>query len=395
MGTRAFSVSRAVWRLGASRRETSSTRAISRVEGAPSIPVKKKPNDRDGSAGLRDSGPAAGRAREARSLNRHARGSNGGRRRSGDAPREPARRLVVLVFRLFTRASHRDGLERDGAAPGAPGGLQGGHAADGHELKREERHLCGWNVRYQPRQECPRRGGRDDYREIQRSGKKSAADRPDKKLDNKKSRGHTETRAAKVRASGSRVCQMATAHPPPRHARTNSEIERVRDAEWTLRSLESELEASLKFRDTIEHDLRRRLDEQKAENDALRAENARLKLEARGEETESVWHERSLEVELESQVAWQRQVAFGIQSRLDASVAECARLREENVRLRDTERSDESAAEWRLRSLEADLEAQAQWRQSVVDELQRRLAASGETEQALRAELALARPRGE
>jgi len=217
----------------------------------------------------------------------------------------------------------------------------------------------------------------------------------DKKLDNKKSRGHTETRAAKVRASGSRVCQMATAHPPPRHARTNSEIERVRDAEWTLRSLESELEASLKFRDTIEHDLRRRLDEQKAENDALRAENARLKLEARGEETESVWHERSLEVELESQVAWQRQVAFGIQSRLDASVAECARLREENVRLRDTERSDESAAEWRLRSLEADLEAQAQWRQSVVDELQRRLAASGETEQALRAELALARPRGE
>ena len=191
------------------------------------------------------------------------------------------------------------------------------------------------------------------------------------------------------------MCQMATAHPPPRHARTNSEIERVRDAEWTLRSLESELEASLKFRDTIEHDLRRRLDEQKAENDALRAENARLKLEARGEETESVWHERSLEVELESQVAWQRQVAFGIQSRLDASVAECARLREENARLRDTERSDESAAEWRLRSLEADLEAQAQWRQSVVDELQRRLASSGETEQALRAELALARPRGE
>ena len=46
-------------------------------------------------------------------------------------------------------------------------------------------------------------------------------------------------------------------------------------------------------------------------------------------------------------------------------------------------------------SLEADLEAQAQWRQSVVDELQRRLAASGETERALRDELALARPRGE
>ena len=149
-----------------------------RVEGAPSIPAKKKPNDRDGSAGLRDSGPAAGRARETRGMNRHPRGSNGGRRRSGDAPREPARRLVVLVFRLFTRASHRDGLERDGAAPGAPGGLQGGHAADGHELKREERHLCGWTVRYQRRQECPRRGGRDDYREIQRSGKKSAADWP-------------------------------------------------------------------------------------------------------------------------------------------------------------------------------------------------------------------------
>lgn len=144
-----------------------------RVEGALSIPAKKKPNDRDGSAGLRDSGPAAGRARETRGMNRHARGSNGGRRRSGDAPREPARRLVVLVFRLFTRASHRDGLERDGAAPGAPGGLQGGHAADGHELKREERHLCGWTVRYQRRQECPRRGGRDDYREIQHLERKA------------------------------------------------------------------------------------------------------------------------------------------------------------------------------------------------------------------------------
>ena len=84
-----------------------------------------------------------------RSLNRHARGSNGGRRRFEDAPWEPARRLVVVVFRFFTRASHRDGGARDGAAPGAPGGLQGGHAADGRELERDERHLCGWTVRYQ------------------------------------------------------------------------------------------------------------------------------------------------------------------------------------------------------------------------------------------------------
>lgn len=196
-----------MWRLGASRRETSSTRAISRVEGAPSIPVKKKPNDRDGSAGLRDSGPTAGRARETRGMNRHARGSNGGRRRSGDAPREPARRLVVLVFRLFTRASHRDGLERDGAAPGAPGGLQGGHAADGHELKREERHLCGWTVRYQRRQECPRRGGRDDYREIQRSGKKSAADRRGQETrDEKKSLEVTRRRARQRSERAGRTC---------------------------------------------------------------------------------------------------------------------------------------------------------------------------------------------
>lgn len=175
-----------------------------RVEGALSIPAKKKPNDRDGSAGLRDSGPAAGRARETRGMNRHARGSNGGRRRSGDAPREPARRLVVLVFRLFTRASHRDGLERDGAAPGAPGGLQGGHAADGHELKREERHLCGWTVRYQRRQECPRRGGRDDYREIQHLERK-AQPRPDKKLEIK-SLEVTRRRARQRSERAGRAC---------------------------------------------------------------------------------------------------------------------------------------------------------------------------------------------
>ena len=98
------------------------------------------------SAGLRDSGPPAGRARDARGLNRHARGSNGGRGRPEDAPGEPAR-LVLVTFRFFTRASHRDGLESDGAAPGASGGLQGGHTADGRELERDERHLCGWTVR--------------------------------------------------------------------------------------------------------------------------------------------------------------------------------------------------------------------------------------------------------
>ena len=180
---------------------------------------------------------------------------------------------------------------------------------------------------------------------------------------------------------------MAAIHPPPRHVRSNSEIERARETEWTLRTLENELDAQANWRTGVEHDLRKQLDEQKAETDRLRAENTRLRLEQRGSESESVWHERSLEAELESQVQWQRGVTEGLQQRLDESVATIVRLREENSIRRDGERSSETAAEWRLRSLEADLEAHQEWRQSVADELQRRLDEKSETEKELRAEI--------
>jgi|TARA_B110000971_G_scaffold42008_1_gene41280 hypothetical protein len=184
---------------------------------------------------------------------------------------------------------------------------------------------------------------------------------------------------------------MAAIHPPPRHVRSNSEIERARETEWSLRALETELEAQACWRNGVEQKLRRQCDEHKAETDRLRGENARLrlqKLEARGTESEAVWNERSLEAELESQVQWQRSVADGLQTRLDDCVAQCARLRAENAGLRDNERSDTVTAEWRLRSLEADLEAQAQWRQGVADDLQRRLDEKTATEKELRAEIA-------
>ena len=165
---------------------------------------------------------------------------------------------------------------------------------------------------------------------------------------------------------------MATLRQPPKHARTNSDIERERAREWNLRSLEAELEAQATWRQGVAESLQHRLDEQIAENQRLRAENAALKAKKRDDEVETTWEMRSLQAELDSQAAWAQSVSDTLQRRLDDMSAECNSLRAENAALKAATRDDAASQEWKMRSLEAELDAQAQWRQRVAEDLHRR-----------------------
>ena len=159
---------------------------------------------------------------------------------------------------------------------------------------------------------------------------------------------------------------ISTLSHPPKHYRTHSYIERERAREWDLRSLEAELEAQASWRQGVAESLQRRLDEQIAENQRLRAENAALKAKKRDDDVETTWEMRSLQAELDSQAAWAQSVADTLQRRLDDKSAECDSLRAENAALKAATRDDAASQEWKMRSLEAELDAQAQWRQRVA-----------------------------
>ena len=134
--------------------------------------------------------------------------------------------------------------------------------------------------------------------------------------------------------------------------------------------------------------LQHRLDEQIAENQRLRAENAALKAKKRDDEVETTWEMRSLQAELDSQAAWAQSVSDTLQRRLDDMSAECNSLRAENAALKAATRDDAASQEWKMRSLEAELDAQAQWRQRVAEDLQRRLDEKTRECDELRAEFA-------
>ena len=193
------------------------------------------------------------------------------------------------------------------------------------------------------------------------------------------SQGHSRRRGTEM---------MATLRQPPKHARTNSDIERERAREWNLRSLEAELEAQATWRQGVAESLQHRLDEQIAENQRLRAENAALKAKKRDDEVETTWEMRSLQAELDSQAAWAQSVSDTLQRRLDDMSAECNSLRAENAALKAATRDDAASQEWKMRSLEAELDAQAQWRQRVAEDLQRRLDEKTRECDELRAEFA-------
>ena len=166
------------------------------------------------------------------------------------------------------------------------------------------------------------------------------------------------------------------------------ERDRERETEWTLRSLETEIEAQSNWRQSMAETLQQRLDKKAKEADALRSENELLKSNAavdgvekaweqreRERERETEWTLRSLETEFEAQSNWRQSVAETLQQRLDKKTKEADVLRMENATLKaDASASaanqvdavrEKSASS--LRSLEAELEAQAQWRERVAE----------------------------
>ena len=165
----------------------------------------------------------------------------------------------------------------------------------------------------------------------------------------------------------------------------------ARDNEWSLRSLEAELEAQAQWRNGVAVSLQARLDaktneaevlkqqafDAKAEADAAKAADASESFDkARAHE----WTLRTLETEVEAQAQWRQGVAVSLQARLDVATKEAEALKVEALASKaaaashgDDNRAAARDNEWSLRSLEAELEAQAQWRQRVAVSLQDRL----------------------
>jgi phosphate uptake regulator len=159
-------------------------------------------------------------------------------------------------------------------------------------------------------------------------------------------------------------------------AKTNSAIESVDQArahEWSLRTLETEIEAQAQWRQSVAESLQQRLNEKAEAAEALRTSQSMD--QARAHE----WSLRTLETEMEAQAQWQQGVAESLQQRLNEK-AEAADA------LRASESMDQARAhEWSLRTLETEMEAQAQWRQGVAESLQQRLNEKAEAADALRA----------
>ena len=114
------------------------------------------------------------------------------------------------------------------------------------------------------------------------------------------------------------------------------------------------------------------------------------------EARENEWTLRSLENEIEAQAQWRQGVAESLQQRLDEKSKEVEALKQEN----DTLKADQEARaadvnrenEWKMRTLEAEIESQAQWRQGVADLLQQRLdEKSKEVDMLMRAEVTTAK----
>ena len=113
-------------------------------------------------------------------------------------------------------------------------------------------------------------------------------------------------------------------------------VEQAREHEWTLRSLETEIEAQAQWRQSVVESLQERLDEKSKEAESLRVENATLKADASASASKQVEVKEnsasslsSLEAELEAQAQWRRRVAEDLQRRLDDKTAEADALRAE------------------------------------------------------------------
>jgi len=177
-------------------------------------------------------------------------------------------------------------------------------------------------------------------------------------------------------------------------AKTNSAIESVDQArahEWSLRTLETEIEAQAQWRQSVAESLQQRLNEKAEAADALRASESMD--QARAHE----WSLRTLETEIEAQAQWRQNVAELLQKRLDEKSKEADALRAENDELKANtiasafNHADAKKTEGSLRSLEAEMEAQAQWRQRVAEDLERQLDDKTVEADSLRAEVLAAR----
>ena len=162
-------------------------------------------------------------------------------------------------------------------------------------------------------------------------------------------------------------------------AKTNSAIESVDQArahEWSLRTLETEIEAQAQWRQNVAELLQKRLDEKSKEADALRAENDELKANtiasafnhADAKKTEGSL--RSLEAEMEAQAQWRQRVAEDLERQLDDKTVEADSLRAEVL----AARSEADAAELRAKLLT--LEATATEAPTRIEELNAAAAAA-------------------